>query len=67
MRALVTFFTPGRTITKGQAVDASDPIVEGREHLFTADDSGPVIEQATAAPGEKRSTPRRPAKRAASK
>lgn len=49
-------------IQPGQVVDAGDPILKGREALF--DDFAPKIrtypgqriEQATAAPGEKRGT-----------
>lgn len=35
----------------GDVFPANDPIVKGREHLFAP---APPIEQATAAPGEKR-------------
>lgn len=56
----------GILIVAGEAWDASDPIVRERPDLFAADpskvrssrtDSGDV-EQATASPGEKRSTRR---------
>ncbi|MCA9712895.1 MAG: hypothetical protein KDK70_44130 [Myxococcales bacterium] len=53
VRALDTFHAHGRTIGYGEVLDASDPIVKGREALFASDDS--IVEQATAAPGEKRS------------
>lgn len=42
-----------RRISKGQIFRADDPIVKGREHLFRLLDV-PDVEQATAAPGEKR-------------
>ncbi len=49
-------------VQPGQVVDASDPILKGRRELF--DDFAPKVrtypgqrvEQATAAPGEKRGT-----------
>lgn len=61
-----------RVVPAGQLVDSSDPIVKGREHLFesvdahmasrdTAPDTMAAVETATAAPGEKRSAPRRKA------
>ncbi|WP_406730898.1 hypothetical protein [Streptomyces sp. NBC_01794] len=64
-----------RMYTVGLLVDASDPIIKGREHLFedvethVADKAArqaPKVEQATAEPGEKRSVaPRQQAKKAA--
>ncbi len=56
----------GLTVVAGEAWDASDPLVKERPDLFDAEpravrttrtDSG-VVEQATARPGEKRSTRR---------
>jgi len=53
-----------RMVTVGQLVDASDPVIKGREHLFEdvethvsekAARQAPKVEQATAEPGEKRS------------
>lgn len=49
-----TFMVNGKLYRKGTIVDASDPVVAGREAAFA-----PVIEQATAAPGEVRTTPAR--------
>lgn len=52
-----------RVVRKGTAIAAADPVVKGREHLFdTAEDAvrGPV-EQATAAPGEKRTAAKKTA------
>lgn len=50
------------SVKAGDVFDASDPVVKGREALFEPVDEwaarvqqGPRIEQATAAPGEKRS------------
>ena len=34
MRALATFHAPGRLVVEGEEVDAADPVVAGREHLF---------------------------------
>lgn len=66
-----------RMYTVGLLVDASDPIIKGREHLFedvethVADKAArqaPRVEQATAGPGEKRSlAPPPAAKRTAAK
>lgn len=64
-----------RMVTVGQLVDASDPVIKGREALFEdvethvsekAARPAPQVERATAEPGEKRSvTP--PRKTAAKK
>jgi hypothetical protein len=63
-----------RMYTVGQLVDASDPVIKGREGLFEdvethmadkAARQAPQVEQATADPGERRSVGR-PAKKAAS-
>ncbi len=56
LRASVAFFAGSRFVAEGEEVDAKDPVVKGREALFVAD---AVVEQATAAPGEKRTTTRR--------
>lgn len=65
LRANTTFHVGRRAVRQGDIIDSSDPIVAGREHLF--DSAADVVEAATAAPGERRSTaPRkRPAKKAA--
>lgn len=61
LRATTSFALPGRRhVNEGDLVDSSDPIVSGREHLFVSADratSAPV-EQATAAPGERRNVQR---------
>lgn len=49
-----------RVVTVGSLVDADDPVVRGREHLFEdvethMSDRAPQTEEATAAPGERRS------------
>ena len=41
-----------RIIHEGYLFDSKDPVVKGREALF--EDAVQVVEQATAAPGEKR-------------
>ncbi len=55
VRAKESFTADGRIIAAGLFYDDADPIVKGREALFE-----PIevvrVEQATAAPGEKRST-----------
>ena len=64
-----------RMVTAGQLVEASDPVIKGREHLFEdaetyVSDRAPKVEQATAEPGERRSVlpPRKQtAKKAAAK
>jgi hypothetical protein len=65
-----------RMYTVGQLVDASDPVIKGREGLFEdvethmadkAARQAPRVEQATAEPGEKRSVARPVAKKTASK
>lgn len=52
-----------RAYTAGQLIDDADPVFKGRERLFE-DVAASVrnVEQATAAPGEKRSV-RRPARK----
>ncbi|SDN17891.1 hypothetical protein [Streptomyces wuyuanensis] len=59
-----------RMVTVGQLVDASDPVIKGREALFEDVDTyvserAPKVEQATADPGEKRSVGRPAAKKTA--
>jgi hypothetical protein len=49
-----------RVVPAGALVDSNDPVVKGREHLFEPVDAfmerrTADVEQATAAPGEKRS------------
>ncbi|HEY6731893.1 MAG TPA: hypothetical protein VI039_12835 [Solirubrobacterales bacterium] len=52
-----TSFSAGtRAVTKGETFRASDPIVQGREECFDPFKVDNEIEQATAAPGEKRNT-----------
>lgn len=52
-----TSFSAGtRSVTKGETFYASDPVVQGREECFDPFKVDNEIEQATAAPGEKRST-----------
>jgi hypothetical protein len=66
-RESFTVWTKGspRVVAAGDLVDAGDPVVKGREHLFEDVDAfmasrSARAEQATAAPGERRevSTPR---------
>ena len=65
-----------RMYTVGQLVDASDPVIKGRQSLFEdvethmadkAARQAPKVEQATAEPGEKRSVARPAAKKTAAK
>lgn len=49
-----SFSAYGRVVRQGQTVDRSDPILDGREHLFDDVPSRRPVEQATAAPGETR-------------
>lgn len=65
-RARSSFAALGRIVTIGTVLDTSDPIVRQYPALFEADASAPVVEQATAAPGEVRTTPRKTAARKAS-
>lgn len=44
-----------RLVRAGELVSEGDPVLKGRAHLFVA--VSEAVEQATAAPGEKRSTP----------
>ena len=65
LRCVVPFATATRVVPNGALVDSDDPIVKGREHLFRpvpAKGAAPVVEQATAAPGEQRSTTPRKAR-----
>lgn len=48
LKAVRAFQYNGRVYRRGQVVDPSDPVVKGRDRLFTP------VEQATAAPGEVR-------------
>lgn len=56
-----------RVITGGQLIEDTDPVYKGHEHLFEDVETfvsekaerAAVVEQATAAPGEKRSVPSR--------
>ena len=45
-------------LRRGDTVLSNDPVVKGREHLFTLKPEE-TVERATAAPGEKRQTPKR--------
>lgn len=52
-----------RNYTTGQLLDEADPVVKGREHLFEdvethVEGRREPVEQATAAPGEKRAVGR---------
>lgn len=56
LRVKETIFVGERALKRGELVNAADPVVKGREQFFEDpnDVEVPVIEQATAAPGEKR-------------
>ena len=63
VRAVTTFHGPdGLTVNTGDELESTNPIVRSRPELFERADSG--VESATAAPGEKRSAVKRPAKKA---
>lgn len=59
LRARESFHACGRFVAAGEPVDPADPIVKGREALFEADG----VEQATAAPGERRAVKKAAARR----
>ena len=55
-----------RLVRAGELVSEGDPVLKGRSHLFVA--VSEAVEQATSAPGEKRSMPaKKAAKSTASK
>ena len=58
---------PARSYAEGDLIADDDPVLKGREALV--EEVGVAIERATAAPGEKRTTPRKkaPAKKSAAK
>lgn len=58
LRANTSFFVGARLVAAGELVAPTDPIVAGREALFDRVDSSPVVEEATAVPGVKRTTKR---------
>ena len=63
VRAKSTFFVaPTVRVAKGDIYDSKSAVVSGREALFEAVEA---VEQATAAPGERRAVKRAPAKKAA--
>lgn len=53
-QAVKTFAFRDRVVSKGDVVASDDPILEGRESLFRLVPPPPDVEQATAAPGERR-------------
>ena len=64
VRVKQPFFCAGRVYVVGTVLDASDPVVGPRPELFDRieDIAAPVaevVEQATAAPGEKRTRTRK--------
>jgi hypothetical protein len=65
LKAKQSFAVGRRVIRRGQVVAADDPAVKGREALFTSElvEAEPVVERATAAPGEKRVTKPRSGKK----
>ncbi len=50
---------PRRVIKRGDRLKSNDPAVKGRKEFFDPVDD--VVEQATAAPGEKRTRAKKPA------
>jgi hypothetical protein len=60
LRVRETFFYGNQKLSRGQLVRDDDPIARGKMHLFEpVPDDLPVVEQATAAPGEIRTVRRR--------
>ena len=61
LRCKTSFHAIGRPVMvqRGQLFDSSDPVIKGRESMFVNVDD--VVEQATAAPGERRSVIRKKA------
>ena len=53
-RARTTFFWGQRVINQGDLIDGRDPVIKVAATLFDPIDQ-PTVEQATAAPGERRS------------
>ena len=51
LQPIEPFFWGQRFVAQHEIVSSDDPVVKGREHLFKVIE----VEQATAAPGEKRS------------
>lgn len=58
LKANTSFFADGRLVAAGSLIAPTDPIVAGRESLFDRVDTAPVVEEATAVPGVKRTTKR---------
>lgn len=61
-----------RVVRYGDLVDSSDPLYKGREAKFESVETAvqgrsATVEQATAAPGEKRSVSKPPVKKSAAK
>ena len=54
-----TFFWSGTLYTTGDEVDDKAPVVAACPSLFDRTAPAPVVEQATAAPGERRTTARK--------
>lgn len=73
MLVLTSFFACGRFYQAGSTVDDNDPVIKGREVFFVASDGAteadpvPVVEQATAAPGERRTVKKSTARKSAAK
>jgi hypothetical protein len=54
LQVLRTFTDGKKTYRRGALIDAKDPVVKGRGHLFMDVGTGQPVEQATASPGERR-------------
>ena len=64
LQAVETFWVGKRLFVQGSTVvPSNDPDVKGREHLFQPVGQPEVVEQATAAPGETRTRPKRTVKK----
>lgn len=58
LRARATFWWGQRVINAGDIVSSTDPVAKGRAHLFDPIETAATVEQATAAPGERRTVHR---------
>ena len=59
VRVKQSFYCAGRIYVAGTVLESSDPVVGPRPELFDRIEDVAVVEQATAAPGEKRTRTRK--------
>lgn len=58
LRATTSFAVGYRFVREGEIVNSDDPVVRGNRIYFEPVTTPDVVEQATAAPGERRRLPR---------